>query len=87
MDEDGAHEDALAFLKESKAEFTNLRSKLGAAEEAFTQFDIDGGGLPHLRLYDREGNLIKKFITGDIDNVFEPQDVEAAVRELIVQAR
>ena len=84
MDEEDAHEQALEFLKQSQAVFTNLRSKQGAAEEAMLKFDIDGGALPHLRLYNREGELVKKFISTE-DKLVEPQEVEAAVRELITR--
>lgn len=84
MDDDDAHEQALQFLTEQKANFTNLRSKLGAEEAAVEQFEIDGGALPHLKLYDRDGKLVKKFITGDPDSVFTPEDVDLAIRELIV---
>src|SRR5690606_24686415 len=40
MDDADAHEDALAFLREQKATFTNLRSKFGAEEQAIEAFDI-----------------------------------------------
>jgi thiol-disulfide isomerase/thioredoxin len=86
MDDDDAHEEALVFLTERQARFTNLRSKLGADEAAFEQFDIDGGSLPHLKLYDRDGKLVKKFVTGDPEAVFTPEEVELAVRELITRS-
>jgi thiol-disulfide isomerase/thioredoxin len=86
MDDEEAHEEALKFLTEQNARFTNLRSKLGADELAFEHFQIDGGGLPHLKLYDREGNLVRKFTSGDPDAVFSPDDVDLAIRELITKA-
>jgi thiol-disulfide isomerase/thioredoxin len=85
MDDDAAHEEALAFLKEQQATFNNLRSKWGAEEEAIEKFEIDGGGLPHLKLYDRQGKLVKKFTSGDPDAVFSQEDVELAVRQLVTQ--
>ena len=85
MDDKDAHDEALKFLTDQQAHFTNLRSELGADDAAFEQFDIDGGALPHLKLYDREGKLVKKFVSGDVDQVFEPKDVELAIRELIAK--
>jgi thiol-disulfide isomerase/thioredoxin len=85
MDDEAAHEEALKFLTEQGARFTNLRSRL-EAEEAFAQFDIEGGSLPHLKLYDRDGKLVKKFVSGDPDKVFSPEDIELAVRELIMRS-
>jgi thiol-disulfide isomerase/thioredoxin len=83
MDDADAHEEALKFLTEQKAEFTNLRSQHGAEDTAFAQFEIDGGAIPHLKLYDREGKLVKKFASGEPDGVFTPEDIELAIRELI----
>jgi thiol-disulfide isomerase/thioredoxin len=85
LDDLDAHPEAMEFLKEQQASFTNLRSKLGADEAAFEQFDIDGGSLPHLKLYDREGKLVKKFVSGDPERVFRAEDVELAVRQLLLQ--
>jgi thiol-disulfide isomerase/thioredoxin len=56
---------ALEFLKEQNATFTNLRSQYGAEPEGVEAFDIDGGAVPHFKLYDRAGNLARKFATGD----------------------
>jgi thiol-disulfide isomerase/thioredoxin len=85
MDDVESHEEALNFLREQQADFTNLRSKLGGEDAAVEAFDIDGGAIPHLKLYDREGKLVKKFISGDIDAVFTQEDIELAVRELITK--
>ena len=83
MDDEDAAADALKFLEEQQAHFTNLRSQQGAEAEAVEDFDIDGGAIPHLKLYDRSGKLHKKFVSGDDTNTFTPADVEAAVRELL----
>ena len=61
------------------ARFTSLISRPGGGEEAMTAFDIDGGALPHYRVYGRDGQLLKKFASGDPDHVWEHADVEAAV--------
>lgn len=85
LDEEDAHQEALEFLKQQDARFTNLRSKQGASEEAIQQFEIDGGSIPHVRLYDRQGKLVKKFVSGDPDAVFSHEDVDLAVRRLLTQ--
>ncbi|MBX7074114.1 MAG: TlpA family protein disulfide reductase [Pirellulales bacterium] len=69
--------DALAFLKEKGAAFTNLLSKDGF--DSTDTFEIDNGALPHYRLYDRQGKLIKKFVSGDPQSVFKEAEVAAAV--------
>jgi thiol-disulfide isomerase/thioredoxin len=69
----------LSALGPSQAEFTNLLSKPGGSEEAMLAFEIDGGSLPHYRLFARDGKLIKKFVMGDPDNVWDHTDVVAAV--------
>ena len=61
------------------AQFTNLISRAGGGEEAMMAFDIDGGALPHYRVYGRDGKLLKKFASGDPDHVWEHADVKAAV--------
>jgi thiol-disulfide isomerase/thioredoxin len=83
MDEADAHEDALAFLKQQKATFTNLRSKFGAEEQAIEAFDIDGGALPHFKLYDRSGKPVKKLVSGDANPPPEAEDIDKAVEELL----
>lgn len=76
--------EALAFLKKSNATFENLRSKFGSDEETYTSFDIEGGALPHYKLYDRAGKLRHTFGTDpDAEKQFTPEDVEAAVKKLL----
>lgn len=81
-DPDASQEDAAAFLQEQHADFPNLISGLGAGSASMEAFDIDGGALPHYKLYNREGGLIKKFVTDD-QNEIEPAQVETAVREAL----
>jgi thiol-disulfide isomerase/thioredoxin len=85
MDDDEAHAEALEFLKEQKAQFTNLRSKQGAEPEAFEAFDIDGASIPHFKLYDRTGKPVKKFFARDADHPIEHSEIEKAVEELVAE--
>lgn len=80
MDDDEDHEDVLKFLTEQQAAFDNLRSKLGKSDESFESFGIPGGALPCLRLYDRQGQLIKTFaFDPDAEKQFTDGDVAEAV--------
>lgn len=67
------------FLTEQGADFTHLRSRL-PLDEAFTAFEIGETGLPHYRVYGRDGELARKFIAGDPEMKFTPADIEAAIR-------
>ena len=71
-------EDALTFLKKQNATIINLMSNLGGEEEAMAAFEIDGGAIPHFKIYDRKGKVFKTF-GGDPDNPFTDMEVEAAL--------
>jgi thiol-disulfide isomerase/thioredoxin len=75
---------ALEFLQEQQAEFPNYISSVGAADAAFEAFDIDGGAVPHFKVFDREGQLFKKF-GGDPDMPFDHADVEAAIKAALAK--
>ena len=81
-DPDTSKEDALTFLQQQHADFPNLMSSLGAGSASMEAFDIDGGALPHYKLYSRQGALIKKFVTDDKNEV-ESAQVEAEVRKAL----
>jgi len=71
-------EKVLRFLQEQNAQITNLANKLEDSEAAFGAFDIDGGALPHYKIFDRKGNPGRKF-GGDPDHPFDENDIEKAV--------
>lgn len=65
------------FLEEQGATFDNLISKYdGAGTEANEAFDI--GPLPHLRLYDRKGELRHKWEG-------KAEDLEVKIKELLAE--
>lgn len=71
------------FLKKQKAsKLTNLQSRLGGEEEAMKAFAITGGAIPHYKIYDKKGNLVKSFGV-DPDNVFGPKDIEATFKKAL----
>jgi thiol-disulfide isomerase/thioredoxin len=57
MDEPEDQEKVLRFLREQGATFDNLISQYGVGEAGFTAFEIEGGAVPHYKVYDREGRL------------------------------
>lgn len=86
MDDDDAHEEVVKFLTDQHATFDNLRSKAGLSEEAFDAFEIPGGTLPCLRLFDREGKVIKTFAFDDTaDKQFTDDDVAEAVKAALAK--
>lgn len=86
MDDDEAHEEVVKFLAEQQATFENLRSKAGASDESFESFEVPSGTLPCLRLFDREGKVIKTFaIDLDADKQFTDDDVAEAVKTALAK--
>lgn len=60
---------------------TNLICRYGIGADAVEKFAIDGGALPHLRLYDRQGQVHIKF--GAMDTAPDPARIEAEVVQLL----
>jgi thiol-disulfide isomerase/thioredoxin len=58
----------------------NLLSTYGVGSAAFRSFKITNGALPHLRLYDRQGNLRYTFASGS-QNI-DAEEVERAVEKM-----
>ena len=86
MDDEDAHEEVAKFLGEQQAPFDNLRSKSGASDESFEAFEVPGGTLPCLRLFDREGQVVKTFaIDIDADKQFTDEDVAEAVKAALAK--
>ena len=62
----------------------NLRAVDGSDEKTFEEFAIDGGAVPHYKLYDRQGRLSRTFATDpEADNQFSIDDIDTAVAELL----
>lgn len=68
----------LDFLQQENSQIINLANRLDDTEAAFAAFDIDGGALPHYKLFDRKGKIYRKF-GGDPDHPFNEEDIERAV--------
>jgi hypothetical protein len=87
FDDESSKPEVLKFLTEKKATFDNLMSKYGGDPKSFDVFDIDGGAVPHYKLYDRDGKLVKKFVIDPAADPVKPEDIDLAVRELVAKPR
>ncbi|MCC6124387.1 MAG: TlpA family protein disulfide reductase [Pirellulales bacterium] len=76
LDQPDRRESVLDFLRQKRADTENYQSSLESDSEAFEAFAL-GDGLPHLRIYDRAGSLLRT-ITGN-----RPAEIERAVVEAI----
>ncbi|MGD0516985.1 MAG: TlpA disulfide reductase family protein [Thermoguttaceae bacterium] len=68
------------FLAAKGANFPNFISRFGASEQSAEAFDIKGGGIPFLRIYDRQGKLLN---TLGGDKPVDPQEIDRAVQEAL----
>ena len=76
-------EKVLTFLREANPPFANWAYPVrelppgsnDAMELACARLEIDHETLPHLKLYDRQGELVKKFFP-DLDNAVQPTEAE-----------
>jgi thiol-disulfide isomerase/thioredoxin len=72
-------EDVLKFLTDQGADFTNLLSTTGA-EQAFKDFEIGDSGIPHYRIYDKSGELVKKFTNEGLPEDKLAAEIEATLK-------
>ncbi|HID24183.1 MAG TPA: TlpA family protein disulfide reductase, partial [Planctomycetaceae bacterium] len=83
-DEQGGNAQTVSFLQRQRAEkLVNLISRYGSDARSFDAFDISGGGIPHYKLYDRQGKLIRSFGNDDPDHPLNPEEIEAAIVEAL----
>lgn len=78
LDDPPQRPDVEAFLKEQKATFENFLSRYGTGSRSMEVFEIDGG-VPHLKLYGRDGKLERTFQSASID----PEEVDREVAMLL----
>jgi len=72
---------ALEFLTEKKARIENYISQQGL--ESGEVFQLGDGALPYYRIYDRQGKLVRTFVSGDPRQVFKEQDIDSAIQALL----
>jgi thiol-disulfide isomerase/thioredoxin len=71
------------FLRKQQATFENYISKLDLEREGAEAFAIDGGSLPHYKLYGRTGELLRTFSNSDPDESFSHEMLADSVREAL----
>ncbi len=87
-DDDDKTDEIMSFLKEQNAAIKNVRGVDGTDEKTFEDFQIDGGALPHYKLYDRKGELRKTFaIDPNAQTQFSLADIDTAVEELLAEEK
>ncbi|QDT28138.1 TlpA family protein disulfide reductase [Gimesia panareensis] len=75
----------LKFLEEQDAQFTNILATAADDKDPMETYGIDGGALPHYRIYDRSGKLFKKFSFADPSQQFTQEDIKAALETALKQ--
>jgi thiol-disulfide isomerase/thioredoxin len=80
LDETGDERIVRNVLAKNRLTGDNLLSTYGVGSAAFRSFKITNGALPHLRVYDRTGNLRHTFASGK-QNI-DAEAVERAVAKL-----
>lgn len=78
-------ESVLKFLESKDAQFINILATAENDQDTMETFGIDDGALPHYRIYDRTGKLVKKFSFADPDQSFTQADIESALVETLKQ--
>ncbi|WP_298862891.1 TlpA disulfide reductase family protein [uncultured Gimesia sp.] len=69
----------LQFLESKEAQFINILATAENNQDTMDTFGIDDGALPHYRIYDRAGKLIKKFSFADPSQQFTQADIESSL--------
>ena len=79
LDEPEDREAVRAFLVAQEATFENYLSRYGVGSAAFEAFELDA--VPHLKLYDRDGNLHRVFSGSGA--AIAPDEIQRAIEELL----
>jgi len=84
-----AEPQVLAFLKPFSPEGISLQHVRVNDDRTFLdEFKVENGTLPYLRIYGRDGQIVRSFVQGDPQQAgFEEADVEAAVKEALTAGK
>lgn len=86
LDEPESEDAVRKFLQAQGATFDNILSEHGIDDQSFEQFEIETGSLPHYVLYNRRGEVVRTFATGDpLAEPFTQEDIERAVRGVVME--
>ena len=84
LDDKDSQEDIAKFLAEQNATFVNVRAANGADD--IEAFEIPNESIPCLRLFDRDGQVIKTFaIDPEADKQFTDDDIAEAVKAALAK--
>ncbi len=78
LDEEEKRADVVDILASRGATFEAYLSKYGGSAESVEQFQIEDSTIPHLKLYDRRGRLVKTF-----RGAAAPAELDRAVEETL----
>ena len=84
LDEPGDQRAVEEFLQQqgvATAGMENFISRDGVGPQVIEDYEITGGAIPHLKLYDRHGKLRQTF--PDDQGHLSPQQIELAVEKLL----
>ncbi|HUG20614.1 MAG TPA: TlpA disulfide reductase family protein [Planctomycetaceae bacterium] len=68
------------FLEQHRADLINLRSIYGAEDSSFERFDLGTTGLPHYKLYARDGTVVKTFTVPEDGTAIDTDEIARAVK-------
>jgi hypothetical protein len=77
LNKPGEREQVLEFLGRHRVNVENYLNRIESDAEAIEGFEIEGGSLPYLRVFDRSGRLFR-VISGD-----HPDQIDRAVAEAL----
>ncbi|QDS99569.1 TlpA family protein disulfide reductase [Adhaeretor mobilis] len=81
-----SREAAADLLARKGVDFDSYISVYGTGAKSAEAFEIEGGALPSMKLYDRKGKLRRVFSAGHMPpEPFEEEDIAEAVRELLAE--
>lgn len=80
LDEEIAVAEVQKFLEQHRADFINLRSIYGAEESSFEKFELGTAGLPHYKLYARDGTVVKTFAIPEDGTPLDLNEIDEAVK-------
>jgi thiol-disulfide isomerase/thioredoxin len=75
------------LAKHGARETINLASQLGGGSRAMEAFEIDGGSVPHYKIYDRQGEVRRTFGVDPLaETQFTVDDVATAVENVLAES-
>ncbi|HSG70225.1 MAG TPA: TlpA disulfide reductase family protein [Planctomycetaceae bacterium] len=80
LDEEIAVAEVQKFLEQNRADLINLRSIYGAEESSFEKFELGTTGLPHYKLYARDGTVVKTFAIPEDGTALDLEEIDEAVK-------